>query len=77
LFVLSTSDGLLRYNYSNGGIAPINDSAPEGNLFYDELNQLVYLVNGNEALVYTTEGNELGGFSLTEEIVYVGFDYNR
>jgi len=76
-FVLSTSDGLLRYNFSNGGVSPINNSAPQGELFFDELNQLIYLVEGEQIRIYETDGNEIGGVSFEQEIVFVGFDYNR
>jgi hypothetical protein len=77
VFILSTSEGLLRYNYSNGGVTNLNMSAPFGELYYDELSQLIYVVDGEEAIVYTTDGVELGAFSFPEEIVFIGFDYNR
>jgi hypothetical protein len=76
-FIISTSEGLLRYNYSNGGTVIFNSSAPEGNLYFDDLNQLIYLVSGQEATIYGMNGSELGGFSFPRDIVYIGFDYNR
>jgi len=77
IFILSTSEGLFRYNFSNGGISPINESAPEGDLYYDDLNGLIYLVTGTEITIFTILGNQLGGLEFDQEIVFVGFDYNR
>ncbi|MEM9052066.1 MAG: Ig-like domain-containing protein [Bacteroidota bacterium] len=76
-FILSTSEGLLRYNYSNGGVSPINSSAPEGEIFFDDLNQLVYLAAGDEVLIFTTDGSQVGTRTFSEAVVFVGFDYNR
>jgi len=76
-FVISTSDGLLRYNYSNGGTTILSGSAPAGSLFFDDLNQLVYLVNGNELSIYGVNGEDLGTATFNEPVLYVGFDYNR
>jgi hypothetical protein len=76
-FIISTSEGLLRYNYSNGGTVIFNSSAPEGDLYFDDLNQLIYLVSGQDATIYGMNGSELGGFSFPREIAFVGFDYNR
>lgn len=76
-FVISTSDGLLRYNYSNGGTVILNSSAPEGDLYFDDLNQLIYIVDGQDARVYGINGELAGDFSFPREIKYIGFDYNR
>ena len=76
-FFISTSEGLLRYNYSNGGTVILNGSAPEGDLYFDDLNQLIYLVTGQEARIYGVNGDLAGQFSFPREIVYIGFDYNR
>ena len=76
-FILSTSDGLLRYNFSNGGISPINDSAPEGDLYFDELNQLVYLADGSDVIIYTVDGTQIGARTFSEDVIFVGFDFNR
>jgi hypothetical protein len=76
-FIISTSEGLLRYNYSNGGTVIFNSSAPEGDLYFDDLNQLIYLSSGQDAFIYSMNGAEVGGFSFPREIVYIGFDYNR
>ncbi|MFT5595590.1 MAG: hypothetical protein ACI9O2_000528, partial [Flammeovirgaceae bacterium] len=76
-FIISTSEGLLRYNYLNGGTVILNSSAPEGDLYFDDLNQLIYLTSGQNAFIYTMNGAEVGGLSFPREIVYVGFDYNR
>jgi len=76
-FVISTSEGLLRYNYSNGGTVIVNSAAPEGNLYFDDLNQLIYLVTGQDVLIYAMSGSQVGEFSFPREIAYVGFDYNR
>ena len=76
-FILSTSEGLLRYNYSNGGTVILNSSTTEGELFFDEYNQLIYLISGQDAFIYGINGAQAGGFSFPRDIVYVGFDYNR
>jgi hypothetical protein len=76
-FILSTSEGLLRYNYSNGGTIPLSDSAPQGKLFFDDLNQLIYLTQGTTCSIYGIDGSLLNEFSFPREIKYVGFDYNR
>jgi len=76
-FVISTSEGLLRYNYSNGGTVILNGSAPEGSLYFDDLNQLIYLVSGQVARIYGVNGDQAGEFSLPRNIVHIGFDYNR
>lgn len=76
-FVISTSNGLLRYNYSNGGTIVLSSSAPTGKLYFDDLNELIYLVDGNEFLIFSVSGQELGSVSFGEPILYVGFDYNR
>ncbi|MFT6997499.1 MAG: hypothetical protein ACJAQ4_001253 [Cryomorphaceae bacterium] len=76
-FIISTSDGLLRYNYSNGGTVILNSSAPEGDLYFDDLNQLIYLTSGQDARIYAINGQQVAEFSFPREIIYVGFDYNR
>jgi hypothetical protein len=76
-FVISTSDGLLRYNYSNDGTVILDGSAPEGTLYFDEFSQLVYLVTDQSAGVYGINGEQLGNFSFPRDIIHIGFDYNR
>ncbi|MGB6038175.1 MAG: hypothetical protein WBG42_18000, partial [Cryomorphaceae bacterium] len=76
-FIISTSEGLLRYNYSNGGTVILNSSAPEGDLYFDDLNQLIYLVSGQVARIYSVNGDQAGEFSFPRNIVDIGFDYNR
>jgi hypothetical protein len=76
-FIINTTDGLLRYNFSNGGTVILDSSSPEGELYFDDLSGLVYLVSGNELIVYTTSGEAIGGATFIHPVIYVGFDYNR
>ena len=76
-FILNTTEGLLRYNYGNGGTAPLSDTSPQGKMYFDELNQLLYITEGEQCSIYSIDGSLLDQFSFPRDIVYVGFDYNR
>ena len=76
-FILSTSEGLLRYNYGNGGTAVLASSSPGDQIYFDELNQLIYITEGPNCSIYSFDGNQLDQFSFPRAIEYVGFDYNR
>ena len=76
-FVVSTSSGLLRYNYSNGGTVILNSNLELGELYYDELNELIYHINGNDLTILTSAGNQVGEETFPHPIAFVGFDYNR
>ena len=76
-FVINSEDGLLRYNYSNGGTVILDADAPEGELYFDDLNELIYLVQENQFSIYSIDGSQVGSASFNAPILYIGFDYNR
>lgn len=76
-FVISTSDGLFRYTYSNGGTVILDSTAPEGDLYFNDLDQLIYLITGHQVRIYALSGVLVGELSFPQDIRYVGFDYNR
>ncbi len=78
IFAISTSTGLYRYAYSNGGTAVLNASLVNLTaLYYDDLNGFIYGSKGNMLYQISTTGVLVNTFSFSDDVVYFGVDYNR
>ncbi len=77
IFLFLTDQGLYRYNYSNGGTVPLGSHISGQRMYYEPLDQLLYVSNGEVLDVLTTGGQLLESHSFAAEVFWVGFDYNR
>jgi hypothetical protein len=77
VFILSTSQGLLQYNFQNGGTAILDSSFPPSELVYDDLDGFIYATEGPALRRLSLQGNILGELSFGNEVVFFGIDYNR
>ena len=77
-FVISTSTGLYRYAYSNGGTAVLNASLVNlTGLYYDDLDGFIYGSKGNIIYQISATGALVNTFTYSDNVVYFGVDYNR
>ena len=77
VFIFSTDQGIYRYTYFNGGTNPLNDQFSPNQLVYDDLNGLVYGMNGESLYEFSTTGQFIRSIEFNRELVFFGIDYNR
>lgn len=76
-FIFSTSTGLYRYDLSGGttvlnlGIADLTD------LYYDDLEGIIYGTTGNKLYKISSNGQVMNIYSFTDSIAYFAINYNR
>lgn len=77
VFIFSTSLGIYRYTYSNGGTNPLNDQLSPSRLVYDDLNGLIYGINGQTLYELSGTGQLIQSIEFNRELAFFGIDYNR
>ncbi len=77
VFIFSTSEGIYRYTYANGGTSPLNDQFYPTQLIYDDLNGLIYGINGESLYELSSSGQFIRSVEFNREVVFFGIDYNR
>ncbi len=76
-FVFSTSQGLYRYSYSNGGTLVLNSGITAEKLFFENLSETVYAITGQQLHRFTPMGDLIGTEDFPQPLKWIGFDYNR
>jgi hypothetical protein len=77
VFIFSTDQGIYRYTYSNGGTNPLNDQLSPSQLIYDELNGLIYGIEGQTLFELSATGEFSQAIQFNRDLVFFGIDYNR
>lgn len=76
-FMISTSGGLYRYNYGNGGTAVLQSGYSPERLYYEEISGRFYATDGATLTALTPIGQIIESQDFPAPIKFVGFDYNR
>ena len=77
IFIFSTDLSMYRYTYSNGGTSPLNDQLTPDKLVYDNLNGLIYGIEGELVHQLSISADLIRTISFNQEVVFFGIDYNR
>lgn len=76
-FVFSTSQGLYRYSYSNGGTLVLDAGFTAEKLFFESLSETIYGISGQQLHRITTMGEFISTEDFAQPVKWIGFDYNR
>ena len=77
VFIFSTDQGMYRYTYGNGGTNPLSDTFSPEQLIYDELNGLIYGIDGQTLYELSSTAEFIQAIQFNRDLVFFGIDYNR
>ncbi len=77
VFLLSTDEGLYRYNYNNGGTIVLNPEPNPTDFYLDNLDGLIYATEGNTLYIMTLSGQVFNSVQFADPILAFAIDYNR
>jgi hypothetical protein len=75
LFIISTSEGMYRYNYSNGGTVILNSISAE-QLLYDDLDGVIYGWAGSTLWRMSLSGQVIQNHNFANDVGGFFIDYN-
>lgn len=78
IFLISTDQGLYRYNYNNGGTTVLNPSPNPTSFYLDDLDGLVYATEGNTLyIIMSQSGQVFDSHQFPDPILEFAINYNR